>query len=94
MEVKTLKIVIVGGVAGGASAACRLRRLDEFAEIVIFERSGYVSYANCGLPYYIGDIIPNEQNLTLQTPFTLFKRFNICFNSRLAATFAVFSLIV
>lgn len=73
-----MKIVIVGGVAGGASAACRLRRLDEFAEIVIFERSGYVSYANCGLPYYIGDIITNEQNLTLQTPSTLFKRFNIC----------------
>ena len=51
------KIVIVGGVAGGATAAARIRRLDEQAEILVFERSGYISYANCGLPYYIGDVI-------------------------------------
>ena len=52
-----MKIVIVGGVAGGATAAARIRRLDEKAEIVVFERSGYISYANCGLPYYIGGTI-------------------------------------
>ena len=52
-----MKVVIVGGVAGGASAAARLRRLDEQAQIVIFERTGFVSYANCGLPYYIGGVI-------------------------------------
>ena len=52
-----MKVVIVGGVAGGATAAARIRRLDEQAEIVVFERSGYISYANCGLPYYIGDVM-------------------------------------
>ena len=52
-----MKVVIVGGVAGGATAAARLRRLDETAEIVVFERSHYISYANCGLPYYIGGVI-------------------------------------
>lgn len=55
-----MKVVIVGGVAAGASAAARLRRLDERAEIVVFERSGYVSYANCGLPYYVGDVITDS----------------------------------
>ena len=55
-----MKVVIVGGVAGGASAAARLRRLDEQAEIVVFERTGYVSYANCGLPYFIGGVIEEE----------------------------------
>ena len=63
-----MKVVIVGGVAGGATAAARLRRLDEQAEIVVFERSGFVSYANCGLPYYIGDVITAPEELTLQTP--------------------------
>ena len=63
-----MKIVIVGGVAGGATAAARIRRLDEHAEIIIFERSGFISYANCGLPYYIGGVIEDEQDLTLQTP--------------------------
>ena len=53
-----MKVVIVGGVAGGATAAARVRRLNEQAEIIVFERSGYISYANCGLPYYIGDVIP------------------------------------
>ena len=52
-----MKVVIVGGVAGGATAAARIRRLDEEAEIVVFERTGYISYANCGLPYYIGGTI-------------------------------------
>ena len=63
-----MKVVIVGGVAGGATAAARIRRLDERAEIVVFERSGYVSYANCGLPYYIGGVIEDPAELTLQTP--------------------------
>ena len=63
-----MKVVIVGGVAGGATAAARIRRLDEQAEIVVFERSGYISYANCGLPYYIGDVITDRSDLTLQTP--------------------------
>ena len=62
-----MKVVIVGGVAGGASAAARLRRLDEQAQIVIFERTGFVSYANCGFPYYIGGVIEEESALTLQS---------------------------
>lgn len=72
-----MKVVIVGGVAGGATAAARLRRLDERAEIVVFERSGYVSYANCGLPYYIGDVITDPGDLTLQTPESFFSRFRV-----------------
>ena len=72
-----MKVVIVGGVAGGATAAARLRRLDEQAEIVIFERSGYISYANCGLPYYIGDVIVEPEELTLQTPESFYSRFRI-----------------
>lgn len=72
-----MKVVIVGGVAGGASAAARLRRLDEKAEIVVFERSGYMSYANCGLPYYIGGTIGEQSALTLQTPESFFARFRI-----------------
>ena len=72
-----MKTVIVGGVAGGASAAARLRRLDENAEIVIFERSGYISYANCGLPYYIGGVITDKEELTLQSPQSFKSRFNI-----------------
>ncbi len=72
-----MKVVIVGGVAGGATAAARLRRLDESAEIVVFERSGYVSYANCGLPYYIGGIITDRAELTLQTPESFWRRFRV-----------------
>lgn len=72
-----MKIVIVGGVAGGATAAARLRRLDEQAEIIIFERSGYISYANCGLPYYIGGTIKDREELTLQTPEAFFERFRV-----------------
>lgn len=73
-----MKVVIVGGVAGGATAAARIRRLDEQAEIVVFERSGYISYANCGLPYYIGDVICDPEALTLQTPESFFSRFRVC----------------
>jgi len=72
-----MKVVIVGGVAGGATAAARIRRLDEQAEIIVFERSGYISYANCGLPYYIGDVITDADDLTLQTPESFWKRFRI-----------------
>ena len=72
-----MKVVIVGGVAGGATAAARIRRLDEQAEILVFERSGYISYANCGLPYYIGGIIEAPEDLTLQTPESFFRRFRI-----------------
>ena len=69
--------VIIGGVAGGMSAATRLRRLDNEAEIVVLEKSGFVSYANCGLPYYIGGVITREQDLLLQTPESLNKRFRL-----------------
>ena len=72
-----MKVVIIGGVAGGATAAARLRRLDEQAEIIILERSGYISYANCGLPYYIGGEIPDREALTLQTPASFWARFRI-----------------
>ena len=72
-----MKVVIIGGVAGGATAAARLRRLDESAEIVVLERSGYVSYANCGLPYYIGGAIKERGKLTLQTPQSFKRRFNV-----------------
>lgn len=72
-----MKAVIVGGVAGGASAAARLRRLDESAEIVMFERTGYVSYANCGLPYYVGGVITDKGKLTLQTPQSFASRFDV-----------------
>ena len=71
------KIVIIGGVAGGASAAARIRRLDEQAQIIMLERSGYVSYANCGLPYYIGGEIEDKSKLTLQTPQSFKNRFGI-----------------
>lgn len=72
-----MKTIIIGGVAGGATAAARLRRLDEKAEIIILERGEYVSFANCGLPYYIGGVITNREDLTLQTPQSFKARFNI-----------------
>ena len=72
-----MKVVIIGGVAGGMSAATRLRRLDPEAEIIVFEKSGHVSYANCGLPYYVGGVIENESDLLLQTPESLHKRFRL-----------------
>ena len=72
-----MRVVIIGGVAGGMSAAARLRRLDATAEIVVLERSGNVSYANCGLPYFVGGVIQNEEALLLQTPESLHKRFRL-----------------
>lgn len=72
-----MKVVIIGGVAGGATAAARLRRLDEGAEIIMIERTGYVSYANCGLPYFIGGSITDRKKLTLQTPESFYARFRI-----------------
>ena len=72
-----MKVIIIGGVAAGATAAARIRRLDEKAEIKVFERTGYISYANCGLPYYIGDVITDPAQLTLQTPESFLTRFRI-----------------
>lgn len=71
------KTVIIGGVAGGATAAARLRRLDENMEIVMLERGKYISYANCGLPYYIGDVIKSRESLLVQTPQAMRSKFNI-----------------
>jgi NADPH-dependent 2,4-dienoyl-CoA reductase/sulfur reductase-like enzyme/rhodanese-related sulfurtransferase len=71
------KILIVGGVAGGASCAARMRRLDESAEIIMFEKGEYISFANCGLPYYIGDTIKDRENLIIQTPRKFRDRFNV-----------------
>ncbi|HUX05003.1 MAG TPA: FAD-dependent oxidoreductase [Acidimicrobiales bacterium] len=72
-----MRVIIVGGVAGGMSAATRLRRLDNDAEIIVIERSGHVSYANCGLPYFVGGVIEHEESLLLQTPASLHERFRI-----------------
>jgi len=71
------KVLIVGGVAGGATAAARLRRLDEKARIIMFEKGDYISFANCGLPYYIGDVIRDKEELTLQTPESFSQRYNV-----------------
>ena len=71
------KILIIGGVAGGATAAARLRRLDESAEIIMFERGSYISYANCGLPYHIGDVIKERSSLLLQTPEAMSQKYNV-----------------
>ena len=80
------RVIIVGGVAGGMSAATRLRRLDARAEIVVLERSGHVSYANCGLPYYVGGVIEDESSLLLQTPESLERRFRLDVRVRSEAT--------
>lgn len=72
-----MKIIIVGGVAGGATTAARLRRLNEKAEIILIERGNHISFANCGLPYYIGDVIKNKKDLLVQTPEKFNKRFNV-----------------
>src|ERR1017187_5334193 len=72
-----MKYIIIGAVAGGASTAARLRRLDEHAEIVIFEKGEYISYANCGLPYYIGDVIKDRNALFVATAAAFNMRFNI-----------------
>ena len=71
------RVVIVGGVAGGASAAARLRRLREDFEIIMLDRGSYVSFANCGLPYYVGNIIKDRESLELVTPESFLERFNI-----------------
>jgi NADPH-dependent 2,4-dienoyl-CoA reductase/sulfur reductase-like enzyme/rhodanese-related sulfurtransferase len=76
-DVRARRVVIVGGVAGGMSTATRLRRLDESVTITVFERSGHVSYANCGLPYFVGGVIEDEDDLLLQTPERLFERFRL-----------------
>jgi NADPH-dependent 2,4-dienoyl-CoA reductase/sulfur reductase-like enzyme/peroxiredoxin family protein/TusA-related sulfurtransferase/rhodanese-related sulfurtransferase len=73
----SIKVVIIGGVAGGASAAARLRRNNEDAEIILFEKGGYISFANCGLPYYIGEVITDKDKLVVQTPEKMKERFNI-----------------
>ncbi len=72
-----MRHVIIGGVAGGATAAARIRRIDEFADIIVFEKGSYISYANCGLPYYIGGAITERDNLFLQTPESFGKRYNV-----------------
>ena len=72
-----MKVIIVGGVAGGATTATRLRRLDEKAEIIMIDRGNHISFANCGLPYYVGDVIKRKEDLLLQTPESFNKRFNI-----------------
>ncbi|NLV70194.1 MAG: CoA-disulfide reductase, partial [Clostridiales bacterium] len=71
------KVVIVGGVAGGATAAARLRRLSEETQIILIERGSDISYANCGLPYYVGDVIKSREALFVQTPKTMRDKFNI-----------------
>ncbi len=76
-EIFMSKVLIIGGVAGGASCAARLRRLDENAEIILFERGEYISYANCGLPYHVGDVIKSRDALLLQTPAAMRAKFNI-----------------
>src|SRR5690625_4570011 len=81
-----MKIVIIGGVAGGMSAATRLRRLSESAEITVVERTGYVSFANCGLPYYVGNVITDRSALLEQSPENLRNRFNIYVRVRHEAT--------
>ncbi|WP_048799658.1 NAD(P)/FAD-dependent oxidoreductase, partial [Segatella buccae] len=72
-----MKHLIIGGVAGGATAAARIRRADEQAEIVMIEKGKYISYANCGLPYYIGGTIAEREKLFVQTPESFGRRFNI-----------------
>jgi NADPH-dependent 2,4-dienoyl-CoA reductase/sulfur reductase-like enzyme len=72
-----MKYIIIGAVAGGASTAARLRRLDEHAEIIMFEKGEYISYANCGLPYYIGDVIKDRNKLLIQTAASFNQRFNV-----------------
>jgi len=72
-----MKIIVVGGVAGGATAAARLRRLDEKAQITVYERGEYISFANCGLPYHIGDVIQDRDRLLLETPETFKEKNNV-----------------
>ena len=81
-----MKYVIIGGVDGGATAAARIRRNTEKAEIILFERGEYISYANCGLPYYIGGVIEERERLFVQTPEAFGKRFNIDVRTRSEVT--------
>ena len=76
------RYLIVGGVAGGASAAARLRRMDEEGEILLFERGESISYANCGLPYYLGGTIKEREKLFLQTPESFGRRFRVDVRTR------------
>ena len=80
-----MKVIIIGGVAGGASCAARLRRLDENAEIVMVERGPYVSYANCGLPYHVGGVIPEESELLVATAETFREQFAVDARTRCEA---------
>ena len=77
-----MKVIIIGGVAGGATVAARLRRLDEQAEIVILERGSFISYANCGLPYYVGGTIEDREDMELQTPESFHVRFAVDVRAR------------
>ena len=77
MTANKKKYLIVGGVAGGATAAARIRRITEDIEIILFEKGEYISYANCGLPYYIGGVIEERDRLFVQTPEAFGKRFNV-----------------
>ena len=72
-----MRVLIVGGVAGGAAAAARMRRLDEKAQIIMFERGKYISFANCGLPYYAGNVIKERERLLIQSPESFHRRFNV-----------------
>ena len=80
------RVLIVGGVAGGASCAARLRRLDESAEIVMFDRGPHVSFANCGLPYFVGDVIADEKKLLVASAETFHERFRIVVHTETEAT--------
>lgn len=81
-----MKYIIIGGVAGGATAAARIRRNTEKAEIILFEKGEYISYANCGLPYYIGGVIKDRERLFVQTPESFGTRFNIDVRTRSEVT--------
>lgn len=72
-----MKYIIIGGVAGGATAAARLRRIDEQSEIILLDKGSHISYANCGLPYYLGGVIPERDNLFVQNPHSFGERFNV-----------------
>ena len=72
-----MKVIIIGGVAGGATTAARIRRVDEAAEIILMEKGKYISYANCGLPYYIGGVIEEREKLFVQTPEAFSTRFRV-----------------
>lgn len=86
-----MKYIIIGGVAGGATAAARIRRNTEKTEIILFEKGEYISYANCGLPYYIGGVISDRERLFVQTPESFGKRFNIDVRTRSEVTAIILS---